>query len=297
VASAAVAAPAEPVADTDQPAKNPADGQPVQHLGGVEPAVFPDGVLGHEGQHRIGAAEGDEGGCGEQFCDILIGVKAQHQRDRKEDGARQQCRHPGDGGGMAPQAGSGGWCRLLARIVLAERQTGGCRQGDNQREGQAEKIEPGECSSRQRPVRRGLQRPAADLEHRRQHQGDDHRLDPGEQDEGQPRRQPARHAMQPPAEIRGELLRLRPRQHHGEGEAAVEGLRRDPAAVLDDFLLHQGDLPGRAAEGQEADLQMHLQRSCEVDCGVLFHRLALSQPTIGARGAAAAFSASNPPVT
>jgi hypothetical protein len=200
---------------------------------------------------------------------------------------------------MAPQAGSGGWCRLLARIVLAERQTGGCRQGDNQREGQAEKIEPGECSSRQRPVRRGLQRPAADLEHRRQHQGDDHRLDPGEdrrhqrhialgrrqpgeddhhprQDEGQPRRQPARHAMQPPAKIGGELLRLRPRQHHGEGETAVEALRRDPAALLDDFLLHQGDLPGRAAEGQEADLQMHLQGGCKIDgwgLGFGFHYL------------------------
>jgi len=60
--------------------------------------------------------------------------------------------------------------------------------------------------------------------------------------------------MHHPADIRGELLGFRPGQHHAVVERVQKPLFRDPAFPLDKILVHDRDLPGRAAEADEAEL-------------------------------------------
>ncbi len=58
-----------------------------------------------------------------------------------------------------------------------------------------------------------------------------------------------------PADIGGELLGLRSRQHHAVVERVEEALLRDPAFPFDEVLVHDRDLPGRTAEADEAELE------------------------------------------
>ena len=73
-----------------------------------------------------------------------------------------------------------------------------------------------------------------------------------EQDAGH---EPAAHAVQRPADVGGELLRLRARQQHAEIERVQEARLVDPLLLVDQHAVHHGDLPGRPAEIDAADLQ------------------------------------------
>ncbi len=66
---------------------------------------------------------------------------------------------------------------------------------------------------------------------------------------------PAERAVQPPADIGGELHGLGPRQQHAEIQRMQEAVLGDPAPLLDEHAVHQRDLAGRSAEGQHADLR------------------------------------------
>ena len=67
-------------------------------------------------------------------------------------------------------------------------------------------------------------------------------------------------AVQEPADIGRELLRLRSRQEHAEVEGVQEAALRDPLPLVDEDAVHQRDLPGRPAEADEPDRCPHLQR-------------------------------------
>jgi hypothetical protein len=58
-----------------------------------------------------------------------------------------------------------------------------------------------------------------------------------------------------PADVRGELLGFGAREHHAVIERVQEAPLGDPAAALDEILVHDRDLPGRAAEADEAEPQ------------------------------------------
>jgi hypothetical protein len=85
----------------------------------------------------------------------------------------------------------------------------------------------------------------------RQHHQDHERR----QDEQQPRGQPAAHAMQQPAYVGSQLLRLGTGQQHAVVERVQEAAFGDPAPPLHQLLVHDGDLAGGPAEADEAQLQ------------------------------------------
>ena len=123
-----------------------------------------------------------------------------------------------------------------------------------------------------------LERPLADAHHRLEHDGEHRRLEPEEQrrddadlapggvdqaqghdgdearqDEQRAGDEPALRLVQQPADIGGELLRLGAGQQHAVVERVQEPVLADPALLLDEDAVHDGDLPGRAAEGQRGD--------------------------------------------
>jgi hypothetical protein len=59
--------------------------------------------------------------------------------------------------------------------------------------------------------------------------------------------------MELPADPGGHLLGLRPGQQVAEVEGVQELLVGQPAPLVDDLAVHQGDLAGRAAKAQTAD--------------------------------------------
>ena len=85
------------------------------------------------------------------------------------------------------------------------------------------------------------------------------------QHEQHPGDHPAARAVQQPAEVDRELLRLRPRQQHAEVERVQEPRLADPALLVDEDAVHHRDLPGRAAEGQRRDPQPDPHRLGEGD--------------------------------
>ena len=56
----------------------------------------------------------------------------------------------------------------------------------------------------------------------------------------------AARAVEQPADIGGELLRLRAGQQHAEIEGVQEARLGDPLPLLDQHPVHERDLPGRA---------------------------------------------------
>ncbi|SVJ78553.1 Uncharacterised protein [Klebsiella pneumoniae] len=88
-------------------------------------------------------------------------------------------------------------------------------------------------------------------------------VDPRQRDEQHQRGQDKQHPgddaspgfMHQPADIGRQLLSLRARQDHTKVERVQESPFRDPASVIHQLLVHHGDLPGRPAEADEAELQ------------------------------------------
>ena len=76
--------------------------------------------------------------------------------------------------------------------------------------------------------------------------------DHGGQDEQQAGGDPAARAVQQPADVGGELLRLGAGEQHAVVERVQESRLVDPAAALDQFVVHDRDLARRAAETDEA---------------------------------------------
>ena len=73
------------------------------------------------------------------------------------------------------------------------------------------------------------------------------------QDEQRAGNEAALGAVQQPADIDRQLLRLRPRQQHAVVERVQEAVLADPALFLDQNSVHHGDLAGRPAEAQRGD--------------------------------------------
>ncbi len=61
--------------------------------------------------------------------------------------------------------------------------------------------------------------------------------------------------VQQPAQIGGQLLRFRPGQQHAIVEGVQKALFGDPPAAVNQLLMHEGDLTGRAAKADEPQLQ------------------------------------------
>ncbi len=64
-------------------------------------------------------------------------------------------------------------------------------------------------------------------------------------------------AMQQPADIGGQLLRLGAREQHAVVERMQESAFRNPVLFLDQDAMHHRDLAGGAAEAEQCDAQPH----------------------------------------
>ena len=252
-----------------------------------------DGLLRHVGQHGVGAAEGDHRHLGEEPGDVgQHATHRQQQRDRPEPEhhghqsgatgrggqagdavrlARQQRVQRGgqvgggtlvgDGGeaaGQRPaQCGGRQHHRGEGQVEQEQREEGRRRHGPGQRTAQGAPAHPQQRldhqhqhgafeTEEQRRHQRHLAQRRVDRRERQHHRG-------ARQDEEQPGRHAAAHAMHEPAEIGGELHRLRARQQHAEVERVQEPRLADPAAAVHHLAVHQRDLRRRAAEGEAAD--------------------------------------------
>ena len=65
---------------------------------------------------------------------------------------------------------------------------------------------------------------------------------------------PPERAVHEPADVGRELLRLGTGQQHAVVERVQEALLADPAAPVDELAVHDRDLAGRSAEGDEPEL-------------------------------------------
>jgi hypothetical protein len=139
-------------------------------------------------------------------------------------------------------AQSAGWRN--ARVPMRH-----CRVQDDGDDGRLDAVQ-----------RRGNERHVAvrDVEPRQRDEHDEH--DERRQHEQCARAAAAPRAMQQPADVGGELLRFGPGQHHAVVERVEEPAFRDPAALVDQLAMHDGDLPGRAAEADAAEAQPVAQR-------------------------------------
>ena len=72
---------------------------------------------------------------------------------------------------------------------------------------------------------------------------------------GRRRRYRRKHAVHEPADVDGELDRLRPRQHHAVIERVQEAVLGDPARVSRPALVHHRNQPGRSAEADKTKLE------------------------------------------
>ena len=149
---------------------------------------------------------------------------------------------------------------------------------DDQRERHAEDEDRDERGGGDGDHHVVLQRPPADAHHRLEHDGehgglqaeeqrldDPHRaeggVDQAERHDGEEARQHEQGAgdqaalgpVQQPADVDGELLRLRARQQHAVVERVQEPRLADPALLLDQDAVHHRDLPGGAAERESRD--------------------------------------------
>jgi hypothetical protein len=168
------------------------------------------------------------------------------------------------------------------------------RGGENdEREGRREQEQRGERRRRDQPVDRPLQRalrhPQQRFDHDHEHGGldpDERRLDEGHiaidrvdrrqgehdgragQDEEKPGREASPDAMQLPARVGRKLHRLGSGQQHAEIERMQEGRLVEPFLFVDQNAVHQGDMPCRSAERQQADPAERARRFAEGRSGV-----------------------------
>src|SRR5271169_6402130 len=71
--------------------------------------------------------------------------------------------------------------------------------------------------------------------------------------------------MHEPADIGGQLLRFRARKHHAVVERVQKAPLRDPAAALDQLLVHDRNLAGWTAKADETELEPEAQRLAKID--------------------------------
>src|SRR6185503_15483786 len=83
------------------------------------------------------------------------------------------------------------------------------------------------------------------------------------QHEQDPRGEAAAHAVEQPAGVGRELLRLRAGQQHAEVERVQVARLVDPLLLVDQDAVHERDLAGGAAETEAADLEPDAQRFAE----------------------------------
>jgi len=68
-----------------------------------------------------------------------------------------------------------------------------------------------------------------------------------------------------PADVGGQLLGFRARQHHAVVQGMQEALLTDPAPALHQLGMHEGDLPRRAAKADQAQFEPKTQCLPEAD--------------------------------
>ena len=154
------------------------------------------------------------------------------------------------------------------------------RAEDDHRKGNGERKNRDKSERRDDPQRGMLQRARSDAPRRLQHDRNDCGLDavehaayrrhvairhvqPGQADEQHERRQdeqaarndPTPRPVQQPADVRRQLLRFRTRKDHAEIECVQEALLGNPALLVDQFAMHQRDLPGGTAEADATQPQ------------------------------------------
>ena len=78
---------------------------------------------------------------------------------------------------------------------------------------------------------------------------------------------PAAGAMHQPPDIGRELLRLRTRQQHAIVQGVKKSCLRNPAPLLHEFAMHEGNLAGGTAEADKAQSQPISERGAERDRG------------------------------
>ncbi len=69
--------------------------------------------------------------------------------------------------------------------------------------------------------------------------------------------------VEQPADVGGELLRLRAGQEHAVVEGVQEPVLGNPAPALHELLMHDGNLPRGPPEADEAKLQPEGKRFAE----------------------------------
>ena len=180
----------------------------------------------------------------------------------------------GPGGETRPRPRDAGAVRCCTGADESEQRRG----QDDQRKGQGQEEDGEKGEAGDGPMRRAFQGALGDPQQRLddddQHgrlDAEEQRLDEGQssegridhrerqhdagagQDEEQPRRQPAPRPMEPPAGVSRELHRLGPRQQHAEAERIEIERLGQPFLLIDEDAMHEGDLRGRAAEGEQPD--------------------------------------------
>ena len=180
--------------------------------------------------------------------------------------------------GLAREPGSRRAWRLFPLAGAGTKEADESRRQHDDGKGHAEEEDRNESGRRDRPMLAPRQRAPADAQERLD-DDDEHRGFDAEE-EGRHQRQiaeggiderereydkgageheqqaggePTLVPVQAPADICGELHGLGPRQQHAETERAQEPRLRQPALFLHDDPMHEGDLGGRPAEGEQAD--------------------------------------------
>src|SRR5690349_19720229 len=100
----------------------------------------------------------------------------------------------------------------------------------------------------------------ADVERRQREKGNHS----GQYEQG-PGDQAADHPVEEPSDVDGQLLSLWSREQGAEGQGVEEPLLTDPSFLVDESVLHHGDLPGGAAEGLQRDGEPGTRRLTEGD--------------------------------
>ena len=205
--------------------------------------------------------------------------------DYYESDAQREARLPGvrsalvvveQAGGLIPRPGG-----LEGRRPLPGREKADeAGAEDHQRKRGREEEDRDKGRRRDQPQRRAAQRARRQPPHRLQHHRQHARFQPEEQRRQRPDmaiervedaerqhakrarqdEQPARHqrpggAVHQPADIGGQLHRLRARQQHAEVQRMLKPPLADPAMLHHGQPVHDADLRRRAAEAQQGDAQ------------------------------------------
>jgi len=259
----------------------------VDHLAGLQPAVDLDGALCDVRQHRVSATERHDCGAGEEQPLVDENVVAAEQHNR-------------DGGSFAVQGAIRDQrCRAKVGIIVnpggeqvgsraASQVAGEPSHGDHDRERDVEHEQRSERSNGdadQEPVlERAPSDPPQRLRNDREHRGaepgedrrdccgrppfrvdrrQDHQRHVAGKHEQDPRDEAAGSAVQQPAEVDRELLRFWTGQQGAIRQRVQEPLLADPASFVDEFAMHDRDLPGGPAKGAQGDPEPRARRFTE----------------------------------